>query len=124
VEHAIRGAAVGKNLTIHEWAGLWSGREGSGREGSDRAGSSGEWSGRERYRVGQRLLVFLYPSSKLGLTSPVAGILGRFNIDASGEIVLSPQNLEAFRADPQLGGRTRIAYATFAQAVRRAGGEE
>jgi hypothetical protein len=41
VEHAIRGTSQGKTLTIHEWAGLW---------------NSGE-----RYRVGERVLLFLYP---------------------------------------------------------------
>src|SRR5580704_10050907 len=40
VEHAIRGALPGQNLTIHEWAGLC--------------------SNGERYRVGERVLLFLY----------------------------------------------------------------
>src|SRR5271169_2372610 len=35
VEHAMRGASPGQNLTIHEWAGLW--------------------PGSERYRVGERV---------------------------------------------------------------------
>jgi hypothetical protein len=53
VEQAIRRTRVGQQLTIHEWAGPWT------------AG--------ERYRVGERLMLFLHAPSKLGLTSPSAG---------------------------------------------------
>ena len=56
VEQAMRGARAGQMLTIREWAGLW---------------ESGE-----RYRPGERVLLFLYPPSKLGLTSPVGGPAG------------------------------------------------
>src|SRR5690349_5569785 len=48
VESAIRGVTSGENLTISQWIGLWS------------AG--------QHYRVGERVLLFLYPRSKLGLT--------------------------------------------------------
>ena len=58
IENAIRGATPGENLTISQWIGLW--------------------SGGQRYRVGERVLLFLYPPSKLGLTSCVAGEMGRF----------------------------------------------
>src|SRR5258708_32210671 len=51
VEHAILGTSPGVNVTIHEWGGLW--------------------NRGERYRVGERVLLFLYAPSKLGLTSPV-----------------------------------------------------
>jgi hypothetical protein len=50
VEQAIRGTRAGQILTIREWAGLW---------------NSGE-----RYHAGERLLLFLYSPSSLGLTSP------------------------------------------------------
>ena len=56
VESGIRGALPGGNLTIVQWVGLWS------------AG--------QRYRVGERVLLFLYPNSKMGLTSCVGGPLG------------------------------------------------
>lgn len=47
VENAIRGVTPGEDLTTLQWMGLWS------------AG--------QRYRVGERVLLFLYPRSKLGL---------------------------------------------------------
>lgn len=70
VDHAVRGVKAGQLLTIREWAGLWD------------AG--------ERYRAGQRVMLFLYPPSRLGLTSPVGGPQGRFNLDRNGNIVLPP----------------------------------
>lgn len=104
VERAIRGVRNGETVTIKEWAGLW--------------------SGRERYRVGERLLLFLYPPSRLGLTSPVGGELGRFSVDSAGQILLSPKHLSAFDADPILRGKPRVTFSDFAQNVRRANEEE
>jgi hypothetical protein len=104
VENSIRGATPGEDFTISQWIGLWS------------AG--------QRYRVGDRLLLFLYPPSKLGLTSCVGGALGRFNLDPGGGIVLSAQHLSAFRTDPVLGGRSHVRFRDFAWAVRQATGEE
>jgi hypothetical protein len=104
VENAIRGATPGENLTISQWIGLW--------------------SGGQRYRVGERLLLFLYPPSKLGLTSCVAAGMGRFTIDSWGRVLLSAQHLSAFRTDPVLGGKSRVRVSDFALAVRRASEEE
>ncbi len=104
VETAIRGATAGENFTFSQWVGTWS------------AG--------QRYRVGERALLFLYPRSKLGLTSCVGGQIGRFTIDLRGRVLLSAQHLSAFRADPVLGGRSHVPLSDFALAVRRAGGEE
>jgi hypothetical protein len=104
VENAIRGTTPGENLTISQWIGLW--------------------SGGERYRVGENVLLFLYPPSKLGLTSTVAGAIGRFTIDPRGRVLLSARHLSAFRADPVLGGRASVSFRDFAQAVRRVSGEE
>jgi hypothetical protein len=70
VEEGIRGAASGSNLTVAEWAGLW--------------------NGSERYRVGERILLFLYPSSALGLTSPVGGRQGRLAVDRMGQVEVTP----------------------------------
>ncbi len=70
VEQAVRGVKAGQLLTIREWAGLW---------------DTGE-----RYRPGQRVMLFLYPPSRLGLTSAVGGPQGRFSLDRSGQIVLPP----------------------------------
>jgi hypothetical protein len=99
VENAIRGATAGEDLTISQWIGLW--------------------SGGQRYRVGERVLLFLYPPSKLGLTSCVAGALGRFGIDARGRVLLSAQHLSAFRTDPVLGGKSRVSISDVALAVQR-----
>jgi hypothetical protein len=99
VENAIRGASRGQNLTIHEWAGLW------------RSG--------ERYRVGERVLLFLYSPSKLGLTSPVAGAMGKFMMDSRGQVVMGAQHVATFAGDPILGGKAVVSYAEFALAVRR-----
>ena len=61
VEDALRGATAGKPLTVSEWDGLW---------------TSGD-----RYRVGEELLLFLYPpSGDLGLTTTVAGTRGRISL--------------------------------------------
>ena len=104
IETAIRGATSGEDFTISQWIGLW---------------SSGQ-----RYRVGERVLLFLYPPSKLGLTSCVAGAMGRFTIDPRGHVLLSAQHLSAFREDPVLGGKSRANFSDFALAVRQAGEEE
>lgn len=104
VERAIRGATAGEDLTIYQWIGLW--------------------SNGQRYRSGERVLLFLYPPSKLGLTSCVAGAMGRFTIDPLGRVLLSAQHLSAFQADPVLGGKSRLRFSDFALAVQRAGEED
>jgi hypothetical protein len=104
VENAVRGSNAGRELTIYEWAGVW---------------SSGQ-----RYLVGERVFVFLYPRSKLGLTSSVAGPIGRFAVDTRGTLVLSPQHISAFRRHPVLGGKSRVSLSDFALAVRQAHEEE
>jgi hypothetical protein len=104
VESSLRGAAPGEDLTISQWIGLW---------------MSGQ-----RYRVGQRIFLFLYPPSRLGLTSSVAGPLGRFDVDPWGRVLLSAHHLSAFRTDPVLGGKPRVRVSDFALAVRKACEEE
>jgi hypothetical protein len=104
VENAIRGATANENLTITQWIGLW---------------SSGQ-----RYQPGERLLLFLYPRSRIGLTSCVGATMGRFAVDSSGDVWLSPQQILAFRTDPVLGGKSRLRLSDFASAVRWAGEEE
>jgi hypothetical protein len=68
VDDAIRGVSPGQKLVIREWAGLW---------------QSGE-----RYRPGERVMLFLYAPSKLGLTSPVGGAMGHLHISPDGRIVV------------------------------------
>jgi len=70
VEKGYVGVRSGQELVIRECAGLWQSGEG--------------------YRRGQRVLLFLYPPSKLGLTSPVGGMSGRFAVDPGGRIVILP----------------------------------
>ncbi|HUO14296.1 MAG TPA: hypothetical protein VMX38_04855 [Verrucomicrobiae bacterium] len=104
VENAIRGATPGDNFTISQWIGLWA------------AG--------QRYRVGERMLVFFYPPSKLGLSSCVGGALGRFSIDSYDNVLLTAEHLSAFQRDTALGGKSRVRFRDFASAVRQAIGEE
>ncbi len=104
VERAMRGASAGQSLTIREWAGLW--------------------SRGERYRVGERVLLFLYAPSRLGLTSPVAGAMGRFAIDSAGQIALTPQHFQILSTDPILGGKTVVSSTDFAVALQRFTREE
>ncbi len=104
VENAIRGAVPGQSLTISQWIGVW---------------STGQ-----RYRVGEHVLLFLYPPSKLGLTSCVSGNTGHFAVDERGRVLLAAHHLSAFRADPVLGGKSRVSFRDFTLAVRQASEEE
>jgi hypothetical protein len=97
VDHAIRGVVTGEDLTITQWMGAW---------------STGQ-----RYRVGEHLLLFLYPPSKLGLTSCVGGNLGRFTFDSLGLVLLSQQHRSAFRTDPIFRGKPHASFNDFALAV-------
>jgi hypothetical protein len=67
VDQAIAGVEAGQLLTIHEWAGAWSMQRPMSK--------------------GQRILIFLYPPSRLGLTSPVGGSPGEVALDPSGKNV-------------------------------------
>ena len=102
VEQGIRGVRTGRTLMIREWAGLW-------EQG-------------ERYRLGERVLLFLYRPSQLGLTSPVAGPLGRFTVDRNGKIDLRPDRLASLAADPavvHLRGKTRVSRRDFVRVIRQ-----
>ena len=106
VNQAVRGVASRQIFTIHEWAGLW---------------ESGD-----RYRKGEQVLLFLYQSSKLGLTSPVNGAYGRFKLDSSGKILLNAARLAALQIDipvsnPAPSGTTSIPSRDLVRAIRRAG---
>ena len=74
VEDAVRGVKAGQVYSFREWVGLWS------------AGP--------RYRVGQRLLLFLYAPSRLGLTSPVGGRSGMLPVDVQGIVRLPSRPAE------------------------------
>jgi hypothetical protein len=98
VEDGILNASTGQRLTIHEWAGLW--------------------ANGERYRAGERVFLFLYPPSRLGLTSPISGHIGRFAIGGGRRVHLGIQHIPVFAADPTLGGRNVIPYMNFVKAVK------
>ncbi len=102
VEHGVRGATAGQNLTFREWGGLW--------------------SAKARYRVGQRVMLFLYPPSSLGLTSPVGGSVGRYPIDRGGRIRLTRDPEETVRVHPGNAGSgtsRMVRVRDFARALRR-----
>ena len=107
VDQAVRGVSSRQIFTIHEWAGLW---------------ESGD-----RYRKGEKLLLFLYQSSKLGLTSPVNGACGRFKLDSSDKILLNATRLAALQiglpvSNPAApSGTTSIPSRDLVRAIRRAG---
>ena len=104
VEDGIRGVRTGQTLAIREWAGLW---------------ELGE-----RYRPGERVLLFLYPPSKLGLTSPVGGPRGRFRIGPDGRVIFDPGGIGIPAPHPGIRGRlrgpTRVSPREFVRFVRSA----
>jgi hypothetical protein len=101
VQHALRGAVSGQNLTIREWAGLW--------------------NRGEHYRVGERVFLFLYPPSRLGLTSPMRGPLGRLTMDPQDRILLRPEIRSAFAPDLLFEQNDAIPYADFQRNLQRIG---
>lgn len=122
VEQAIRGVRAGQILTIREWAGLWE------------AG--------ERYHPGERVMLFLYPPSRLGLTSPVGGSQGRFPIDRSGRVMLPPGGITVPAAAAPIStstatarprsptpvietqiGETKISVENFIREIQQMGGK-
>jgi hypothetical protein len=104
VDQAIRGVRTGQTLAIREWAGLW---------------DSGE-----RYRPSERVLLFLYPPSKLGLTSPVRGPMGRFGIDPDGQVIVNAARIGVRSGHPGIAarfqGRTRVSPREFVRFFRLA----
>jgi len=101
VDQGLRGARTGETLVIREWAGLW------------QAG--------ERYQLGERVMLFLYPLSKLGLTSPVGGSSGRFDVDSGGQVTVEPGKVGLPRA--RRPGKIRMPPLEFFRALRRGWGD-
>ncbi len=93
VQLAIRGVRAGQIVDVQEWGGLW---------------EMGE-----RYQPGEQVVLFLYPASSLGLTSPVGGEMGRFQVDKVGRVALKTED----------GRRAKIELRNFAATVRRAARE-
>jgi hypothetical protein len=124
VDEAIAGVERGQVLTIHEWAGAWSMHRPMSK--------------------GQHFLIFLYPPSRLGLTSPVGGSLGQVALDSSGQNVsngvqkLDAQNRDAPKPAASIAiapskesplhpgappSTTNITVVQLARAIRAARGE-
>ena len=93
VQQAIRGVRAGQVIDVHEWGGLW---------------QMGE-----RYQPGEQVVLFLYPDSRLGLTSPVGGQSGRFQVNRAGRVLLKTED----------GRRAKVELRDFAATVRRAARE-
>jgi len=82
VDRAIAGVEASQILTIREWAGAWS---------------------QHPLSPGQQVLLFLYPQSGLGLTSPVGGMLGQLAV--KGKLVVPPASI---------AGSDNVAQPAFA----------
>jgi len=78
VTQAMRGTRTSQMLTIREWAGLWRHRG-------------------EQYRVGEKVMLFLYRNNHMGLTSPVGGRAGRFEIDEQDNVALRPEQVKMIK---------------------------
>lgn len=101
VDVAVRGVRVGQVLKVREWAGLW--------------------DSRDRYRRGERVLLFLYPPSKLGLTSPVGGNMGRFEVGGDGRVLLPPSLVPGHSGPTRSQNNSRVDISELAKRVRSAG---
>jgi len=109
VDQAIAGVEPGQVLTIHEWAGAWSMHRPMSK--------------------GQHILIFLYPPSRLGLTSPVGGSLGQVALDPSGKNVseyvrepaasVSPRNEPSTRRHVPVDARS-VSVVQLERAIRSA----
>lgn len=101
VERGYLGVRSGQTLSIHEWAGLW--------EAGD------------RYRVGERVVLFLYPPSRLGLTSAMPN--GRFPVNSGGQVgIPSPPHPPALGSpiQSQFSLDFRMTLDDFTAALRLA----
>jgi hypothetical protein len=98
VEAAMRDANAGQIVEVREWAGMW--------------------ALAPRYRLGQRFLLFLYPPSRLGLTSPVLGERGRLPVLLRGGGQLVPAVLIR-SASPTGERRTVVSLGTVARQIAR-----
>ncbi len=103
MDEAIRGCAVGTPYVLREWDGLWAG-------------------GRQRYRVGQRLLMLLNAPSGTGMSSPVGGMDGAIPIRQGNAATESAGAAQPPYVDLRwLGARLPRAVVYAAQPGRRVG---
>ena len=96
VEEAVRGCYAGETVEVAEWAELW--------------------VRHDRYRVGQQVLLFLYPRNASGLTSPVGGDSGVFVLGSNGLLQMTPQ--QAYLLGSQPGERPALGESTHPTPAR------
>jgi len=109
VDEPIAGVEHGQILTIHEWTGAW--------------------SMHRPMTTGQRILIFLYRPSRLGLTSPVGGSLGEIALDSSGQnlsadavnraAAMAPRDESSSRQQPHATAAT-VTVMQLERAIRAA----
>ncbi len=114
VNQGLRGVRTGATLTIREWAGLWVSEPGAGGP-----------THRPRYRLGERAVLFLYPASRTGLTSPVGGMKGKLAVTLAEEAIL-PADWNGSWVDDRAKGTipaqgNKVPLWQLVQRVQRAG---
>ncbi|MGB9197354.1 MAG: hypothetical protein WCB53_10585 [Terriglobales bacterium] len=115
IERPIAGVEPGKVLTIREWTGAL--------------------SRQLPLHPGEHVLLFLYPPSRLGLTSPVGGGRGQIRLDSSGQNIAqltasSPEEITT-RSQPEQSRRAlrpsttspSITVSQLERAIHAARGE-
>lgn len=113
IDEGMRGVRTGQTLAIREWMGAW---------------ENGQC-----YRVGEKVFLFLYAPSKLGLTSAVGGGQGRFPIVDNGGgngavgvnpvlLPVGPQNGPQRPVHTRIPGRITIPLRDFEREIRAIGG--
>jgi len=101
VEQAILGVREGEVFEVREWAGLW--------------------NFGEHYRVGEHVVLFLYPPSRLGLTSPVGGASGRFCVTSEKQVLLDSTRagvIRTLRSVDLMQPTTQVPATEFVRAIR------
>src|ERR1700687_5267692 len=113
VDLPIAGVERGQILTIHEWAGAW--------------------SMHRPMLSGQHILIFLYPLSRLGFTSPMGGALGQVALVPSGKTAsksgqrpLAPIGVrdESSPRSPVSADTHSVSVVQLERAIRSARNEE
>jgi hypothetical protein len=106
VDLPIAGVERGQILTIHEWTGAW--------------------SMHRPMRSGQHILIFLYPLSRLGFTSPVGGSLGQVALDPTGKNVSNHEQKPPapIGAQNESADTRNVSVVQLARAIRSARNEE
>ena len=95
VDKAVRGCDAGQTILLEEWAELW--------------------VDQNRYREGQRVLIFLYPRSDTGLSSPVAGDLGKINIGPQDLLQFTPQQVRFLSSQTAMTGSQSDAQSSHSE---------